>query len=158
MLNEEGFVLFVRKNAIIVLIPRFGLEGTVFFDAKDKSAAALLFDEEVRRAGLLFLEQQRLKVSCLCVQGPSLTVQQHTFRIFDQVKVTISLDDSNIQHQKIRMALVEPEVSAPRPRWAPAHSPSCHNAGLLSDPGRERATSRRGAAGQEGQSGRLTRT
>uniref|UniRef100_A0A8B9JUS1 Protein DIS3 homolog n=1 Tax=Astyanax mexicanus TaxID=7994 RepID=A0A8B9JUS1_ASTMX len=44
-------------------------------------------------------------------QGPTLTVEdQHTFHIFDKVKVTISLDASNIQHQKIRMALVEPVV------------------------------------------------
>lgn len=48
ILNEKGFVLFVRKNAIIVLIPRFGLEGTVFFDTKDKSGPRLVFDEEVR--------------------------------------------------------------------------------------------------------------
>lgn len=47
ILNEEGFVLFVRKNAIIVLIPKFGLEGTVFFDTKDKAAPNLVFDEEV---------------------------------------------------------------------------------------------------------------
>ncbi|MEQ2265238.1 exosome catalytic subunit dis3, partial [Xenotaenia resolanae] len=96
ILNEEGFVLFVRKNAIIVLIPKFGLEGTVFFDSKDKASPNLAFDEE----------------------GPTLKVEQHTFHIFDQVKVTISLDDSNIQHQKIRMALTEPvipgvSVSAP---------------------------------------------
>ncbi|MEQ2256264.1 exosome catalytic subunit dis3, partial [Ilyodon furcidens] len=96
ILNEEGFILFVRKNAIIVLIPKFGLEGTVFFDSKDKASPNLAFDEE----------------------GPTLKVEQHTFHIFDQVKVTISLDDSNIQHQKIRMALTEPvipgvSVSAP---------------------------------------------
>uniref|UniRef100_A0A671TSC4 Protein DIS3 homolog n=1 Tax=Sparus aurata TaxID=8175 RepID=A0A671TSC4_SPAAU len=47
ILNEEGFVLFVRKNAIIVLIPKFGLEGTVFFDTKDKAAPNLVFDEEI---------------------------------------------------------------------------------------------------------------
>ncbi|XP_049591457.1 exosome complex exonuclease RRP44 [Syngnathus scovelli] len=88
ILSEEGFVLFVRKNAIIVLIPKFGLEGTVFFDGKDKCGLNLVFDEEF----------------------PSLTVEQHTFRIFDRVKVTISLDDSNIQHQKIRMALIEPVI------------------------------------------------
>uniref|UniRef100_H3DI20 Exosome complex exonuclease RRP44 n=1 Tax=Tetraodon nigroviridis TaxID=99883 RepID=H3DI20_TETNG len=100
ILNEEGFVLFVRKNAVVVLIPRFGLEGTVFFDTKDKSAPQLVFDEE----------------------GPTLKVEQHTFRIFDRVKVTIRLDDSNIQHQKIRMALVEPEipgVSVPPPDVEP---------------------------------------
>uniref|UniRef100_A0A3Q3E6N2 Protein DIS3 homolog n=1 Tax=Hippocampus comes TaxID=109280 RepID=A0A3Q3E6N2_HIPCM len=47
VLSEEGFVLFVRKNAIIVLIPKFGLEGTVFFDGKDKSGLNLVFDEEI---------------------------------------------------------------------------------------------------------------
>lgn len=47
------------------------------------------------------------------VQGPTLKVEQHTFHIFDRVRVTIRLDDSNIQHQKIRMALVAPEVSPP---------------------------------------------
>lgn len=51
MVDEEGFVLFVRKNALIVLIPRFGLEGSVFFDTKDTSAPQLVFDEEVRGAG-----------------------------------------------------------------------------------------------------------
>lgn len=47
ILNEEGYVLFVRKNAIIVLIPKFGLEGTVFFDSKDKVGTSVVFDEEV---------------------------------------------------------------------------------------------------------------
>lgn len=100
VLNEEGFVLFVRKNAIIVLIPKFGLEGMVFFDTKEKTGPNLVFDEE----------------------GPTLTVQQHTFRIFDKVKVTISLDASNIQHQKIRMALLDPVipgVSAPAEDFEP---------------------------------------
>ncbi|XP_036979240.1 exosome complex exonuclease RRP44 [Acanthopagrus latus] len=100
ILNEEGFILFVRKNAIIVLIPKFGLEGTVFFDTKDKATPKLVFDEEV----------------------PSLKVEEHTFCIFDKVKVTISLDASNIQHQKIRMALIEPVipgVSVPAPDVGP---------------------------------------
>ncbi|KAK3530497.1 hypothetical protein QTP86_027777 [Hemibagrus guttatus] len=89
ILNEEGFILFVRKNAIIILIPKFGLEGTVFFENKDKPGPRLSFDSE----------------------GPTLTVDdQHTFHIFDKVKVTISLDASNIQHQKIRMALLEPVI------------------------------------------------
>lgn len=47
ILNEEGFILFVRKNAIIVLIPKFGLEGTVFFENKDKPSPKLIFNEEV---------------------------------------------------------------------------------------------------------------
>ncbi|XP_061783117.2 exosome complex exonuclease RRP44 isoform X1 [Nerophis lumbriciformis] len=100
ILSEDGFVLMLRKNAIIVLIPKFGLEGTVFFDGKDKRGPSLVFDAE----------------------AASLTVEQHTFHIFDRVKVTISLDDSNIQHQKIRMALTEPVipgVSVPVPDAGP---------------------------------------
>ncbi|KAJ8253393.1 hypothetical protein GJAV_G00212430 [Gymnothorax javanicus] len=89
ILNEDGFILFVRKNAIIILIPKFGLEGTVFFENKDqKNGPNLSFNEE----------------------GPTLTVESHTFSMFDKVKVTVSLDSSNIQHQKIRMALIEPVI------------------------------------------------
>lgn len=100
ILNEEGFILFVRKNAIIILIPKFGLEGTVFFENKDKPSPKMVFNEEV----------------------PTLIVEDHTFNIFDRVRVTISLDASNIQHQKIRMALLEPVipgVSVPPPEPEP---------------------------------------
>uniref|UniRef100_A0A8C4T5F1 DIS3 homolog, exosome endoribonuclease and 3'-5' exoribonuclease n=1 Tax=Erpetoichthys calabaricus TaxID=27687 RepID=A0A8C4T5F1_ERPCA len=89
VVNEEGFVLFVKKNAIVVLIPKFGLEGTVFFDNKDKPNLRVCFDDEI----------------------PTLTVERTIFRVFDKVVVTISLDSSNLQHQKIRMSLVEPVVS-----------------------------------------------
>ncbi|XP_072256312.1 exosome complex exonuclease RRP44 [Pyxicephalus adspersus] len=88
ILNEEGYILFVRKNAIVVLIPKFGLEGTVFFEERDRVKPKLRYNEEI----------------------PSLTVEDTTFYVFDKVKVKISLDASNIQHQKIRMALVEPEI------------------------------------------------
>ncbi|PIO32656.1 hypothetical protein AB205_0102110 [Aquarana catesbeiana] len=88
IVNEEGYILFVRKNAIVVLIPKFGLEGTVFFDDKDRVKPKLLYNDEI----------------------PYLTVENTTFYMFDKVKVKISLDASNIQHQKIRMVLVEPET------------------------------------------------
>ncbi|MGH0162794.1 UNVERIFIED_CONTAM: hypothetical protein FKN15_061556 [Acipenser sinensis] len=88
IINEEGFILFVKKNAIVVLIPKFGLEGTVFFENKDKPNPRLSFKEEI----------------------PTLTVEDTVFRVFDKVKVTISLDASNVQHQKIRMSLVEPVI------------------------------------------------
>ncbi|KAJ8003405.1 hypothetical protein DPEC_G00147980 [Dallia pectoralis] len=88
IMNEEGFILFVRKNAIIILIPKFGLEGTVFFENKNKPSPKLVFNEE----------------------ATTLTVEDHIFNMFDKVKVTISLDASNIQHQKIRMSLVEPVI------------------------------------------------
>lgn len=41
---------------------------------------------------------------------PSLRIEGTVFHVFDKVKVKITLDSSNLQHQKIRMALVEPQV------------------------------------------------
>uniref|UniRef100_A0A8C5SEZ9 Protein DIS3 homolog n=1 Tax=Laticauda laticaudata TaxID=8630 RepID=A0A8C5SEZ9_LATLA len=86
--SEEAYLLFVRKNAIVVLIPKYGLEGTVFFEEKAKANERLVFNDEI----------------------PSLTVEGTTFCTFDKVKVSIVLDSSNIQHQKIRMTLVEPKI------------------------------------------------
>uniref|UniRef100_A0A8C4VIZ7 Exosome complex exonuclease RRP44 n=1 Tax=Gopherus evgoodei TaxID=1825980 RepID=A0A8C4VIZ7_9SAUR len=108
VVNEEAYILFVRKNAIVVLIPKYGLEGTVFFEEKDKPKPNLSYNDEV----------------------PSLTVENTTFYPFDKVKVNVMLDASNIQHQKIRMALVEPKNSTGRSEVisdlnfkAPAHRP-----------------------------------
>lgn len=28
--DEEGYILFVRKNALQILIPKYGLEGTLY--------------------------------------------------------------------------------------------------------------------------------
>ena len=47
--DEQGYVLFVRKNALQVLIPKYGLEGTLFLNAAEKGASSLFtYDEEVR--------------------------------------------------------------------------------------------------------------
>uniref|UniRef100_A0A8C7E4L9 Protein DIS3 homolog n=1 Tax=Naja naja TaxID=35670 RepID=A0A8C7E4L9_NAJNA len=48
--SEEAYILFVRKNAIVVLIPKYGLEGTVFFEEKAKTNERLVFNDEVRLA------------------------------------------------------------------------------------------------------------
>ncbi|KAM6140224.1 exosome complex exonuclease RRP44 isoform 2-T2 [Pterocles gutturalis] len=88
VVNEDAYILFVRKNAVVVLIPKYGLEGTVFFEEKDKPTPRLEYNNEV----------------------PSLTVEDTTLCVFDKVKVNVMLDASNIQHQKIRMVLVEPKI------------------------------------------------
>lgn len=45
-LDEPGYLLFVRKNALQILIPKFGLEGTVYLpDSKD---SPFEYDEQVR--------------------------------------------------------------------------------------------------------------
>ncbi|XP_027700325.1 exosome complex exonuclease RRP44 [Vombatus ursinus] len=88
IVNEEAYILFVRKNAIVVLIPKYGLEGTVFFEEKNKPKPRLAYDEEM----------------------PSLKVEDTEFHVFDKVKVKVTLDSSNLQHQKIRMSLIEPQI------------------------------------------------
>ncbi|XP_015446383.1 exosome complex exonuclease RRP44 isoform X2 [Pteropus alecto] len=88
IVSEEAYILFVRKNAIVVLIPKYGLEGTVFFEEKDKPQPRLTYDDEI----------------------PSLKIEDTVFHIFDKVKVKIMLDSTNLQHQKIRMSLVEPQI------------------------------------------------
>ena len=44
------------------------------------------------------------------LQACTQTVSGHTFHIFDPVTVQVSLDSSNIQHQKLKIQLVEPKV------------------------------------------------
>lgn len=50
--EENGYVLFVRKNALQILIPKFGLEGTIYLSGRKgskthKSDVQFVFDEEV---------------------------------------------------------------------------------------------------------------
>jgi exosome complex exonuclease DIS3/RRP44 len=92
---EEAFVLFVKKNAIQVLIPKFGLESTIFFD----DVKILNGDGGTRRLNVLFSETD-----------PSLTVEGVTFCLFDKLQVGISVERSNIQHSKLRLRLVSPSV------------------------------------------------
>ena len=44
-MTEEAYILFVRKNALQVLIPKYGIEGNIFLrDVTSRSK----FDVEVR--------------------------------------------------------------------------------------------------------------
>ena len=47
VLDEPAYILFIRQNALQILIPKFGLEGTVFLtDGTNKSL--FTYSEEVR--------------------------------------------------------------------------------------------------------------
>ena len=46
VLDEQGYILFVRKNAIQVLIPKYGLEGTVYL-SEDNKPGLFSFNEQV---------------------------------------------------------------------------------------------------------------
>lgn len=88
--DEDGYILFVRKNALQVLIPKYGLEGTLYLNKKgDTSGVKFTYNEEEH----------------------TQTCGDVVFRSFDPVVVQLSLDRSNVQHEKLVFKLVKPEVN-----------------------------------------------
>lgn len=47
MVDENGFILCVRKNALQVLIPKYGLEGTLWLKSDKPDCPEFQFFEEV---------------------------------------------------------------------------------------------------------------
>lgn len=87
--NEDGYILFVRKNALQILIPKYGLEGTLYLSKKgEKSIVNFIHNEEEH----------------------TQTYNDIVFRSFDPVVVQLSLDRSNVQHEKLVFKLVKPEI------------------------------------------------
>lgn len=88
--DEEGYVLFVRKNALQILIPKYGLEGTLYVAPKkgEESKANFVYNDE----------DQTQKCGDIL------------FRPFDPVTVQLSLDRSNLQHEKLVLKLVKPVI------------------------------------------------
>ncbi|KAH3778706.1 exosome complex exonuclease RRP44-like isoform X1 [Dreissena polymorpha] len=87
--DEEGYILFVRKNAVQVLIPKYGLEATLYLNSeKSKKGPPFIFNEEENTQ------------ACAGV----------TLKVFDRIIVQISIDRSNVQHLKLRIQLVEPVI------------------------------------------------
>ena len=87
---EEAFVLFVRHNALHLLIPKYGLESPLFFD--DKSADG----------GKLAMESDDSE--------PSLTVEGVKFRLFDRLVVRVTVQKSSIQQSKLCLSLITPKI------------------------------------------------
>ncbi|EGD81793.1 mitotic control protein dis3 [Salpingoeca rosetta] len=92
-----GYVTRVRKNAVQVLVPTFGVEGPVYFDPIDssKTAPTLKFDAE----------QLTLDVT------PADGGQATTFKVFDEVQVLIQVDESDAQRRRIVLKLMNPAVA-----------------------------------------------
>lgn len=88
--DEEGYILFVRKNALQVLIPKYGLEGILYLsNPTSPNSVTFTYNSE----------------------DQSQTCGNIVFRAFDPIIVQMSLDRSNIQHEKLIFKLVKPEVS-----------------------------------------------
>lgn len=85
--DDEGYVLFVRKNALQILLPKYGLECPLYLSTKDgKSVFTYDEDEQTQSAGDV------------------------VFHAFDPVIVRVCLDSKNIQHEKFVLQLVKPYI------------------------------------------------
>eukprot|EP00088_Acartia_fossae_P011168 TRINITY_DN15618_c0_g1_i4.p1 TRINITY_DN15618_c0_g1~~TRINITY_DN15618_c0_g1_i4.p1 ORF type:complete len:992 (-),score=249.26 TRINITY_DN15618_c0_g1_i4:1-2976(-) len=94
--DETGYILYIRQNAIQVLIPKYGLEGTLFLNKKKRK------DEEVGADTELawhFNEDE-----------PSVTLDGHKLSLFQKLEVQVELDSTDIQHEKLVLSLVKPAI------------------------------------------------
>ncbi|XP_060801952.1 exosome complex exonuclease RRP44 [Amyelois transitella] len=80
---ESAVVLSVKRNALQVLIPKYGLEGPLYLPAD-------MFT---------YNEEEHLQI-CGDV----------TLKTFDELTVRLSLDSTNLQHRKLVFQLVKPHV------------------------------------------------
>ncbi|XP_018332640.1 exosome complex exonuclease RRP44 [Agrilus planipennis] len=85
--DEEAYILSVRKNALQILIPRYGLESTLYLSQKGKKS---IFEYNE--------EDQTQKY------------EDVVFHAFDPVIVRLALDSNNIQREKLVLQLVFPVV------------------------------------------------
>lgn len=90
--QEAGYILFVRKNALQILIPKFGLEGTIYLSGKNGAAA---------KSDIQFV---------FCEDDHTQHYKDIIFRAFDPVTIRLSLDATNVQREKLVFELVEPYI------------------------------------------------
>ncbi|XP_071531275.1 exosome complex exonuclease RRP44 [Panulirus ornatus] len=109
----DAYVLFLHKNAIQVLIPTVGQQLTLYLDKKEKktkdegklrkrdtkkSAEAMEVDKEPTPE--FEFNEQELYVKCGNV----------VIRPFDHLRVQVSIDASDVQHQRVVCKLVHPFI------------------------------------------------
>ncbi|XP_047503136.1 exosome complex exonuclease RRP44 [Pieris napi] len=80
---ESAVVLAVKRNALQVLIPKYGLEGPLYLPS-DK---------------FIYNEEEHVQI-CNGV----------VLRTFDEIVVRLSLDSTNLQHRKLVFQLVKPVI------------------------------------------------
>ncbi|XP_065222316.1 exosome complex exonuclease RRP44 [Planococcus citri] len=88
--DEEGYILYVKKNALQILIPKYGLEGTLYLTPPKgvEQEVTFTYNDE----------------------NHTQTYKDIVFHMFDPVTVQLSLDRSNVQHEKLVFKLVKPYI------------------------------------------------
>eukprot|EP01134_Creolimax_fragrantissima_P000116 CFRG0116T1 len=94
VVEEDGYVIRVKDNALIVIVPKYGFESVLYFDkAEEEGALVKEYAEEKQALTLTTADGKPFK-----------------FHMFDRLKVQIHIDNSNEQHKKLVMQLVEPSI------------------------------------------------
>ncbi|KAG0328695.1 exosome catalytic subunit dis3 [Podila horticola] len=111
--EEEGYVIRILKNAFIVLVPKYGIEGIVYASAK----VAKVEGETTAAAPQAILvynpETDSLQSTEPLAEGEAPKVQ---VQLFQKVVVQISIDDDlkgggeGGMRQKLKMDLVKPYI------------------------------------------------
>lgn len=89
--------MFVRKNALQVLIPKYGLEGTLYLKSDKEGKDGL---ERTKSEVVFTFSEEDYTQRCGNV----------VFHSFDPVTVRLSLDSTNVQHEKLVFRLVKPHI------------------------------------------------
>jgi len=84
---EDAYIIKVRENGIVVLVPRYGIEGIVYTSERDKPNP-FSFDKKLDT-----------------LSAPGLTL-----RTFDKLRVRVSVDSSKPHRPKLNLAVVEPKL------------------------------------------------
>eukprot|EP00039_Didymoeca_costata_P030881 m.31903 g.31903 ORF g.31903 m.31903 type:complete len:951 (-) comp8358_c0_seq3:35-2887(-) len=87
-IDTDAYILRVCKNAVTVLVPKYGIEGPVYLEQKaTESKKPIAYNEK----------------------NNSVSVGSVSFRVFDKLIVQVRVEEF-LQNAKIRLALVSPHV------------------------------------------------
>uniref|UniRef100_A0A182KC56 Protein DIS3 homolog n=1 Tax=Anopheles christyi TaxID=43041 RepID=A0A182KC56_9DIPT len=90
--DEQAYILFIRKNALQILVPKYGFEGTIYVTGRN--------NEEIKTGVRFVYDEEQQTQRCGTI----------VFRAFDPVVVRLSLDSTNVQHEKLVFELVKPYI------------------------------------------------
>jgi len=86
---EDAYIIRVKANGFIVLVPRYGIEGIVYVaEKKKKTSSHFIFNETLQ----------------------TLRMKDVTFKVFDRVKTKIYVDKSNPHRPQLKLECVDPPL------------------------------------------------
>eukprot|EP00049_Salpingoeca_infusionum_P001523 m.48938 g.48938 ORF g.48938 m.48938 type:complete len:1097 (-) comp11071_c0_seq2:2033-5323(-) len=126
----RGYITRVRKNAVQVLVPHFGLEGPIYFEAAsalnddngdDDFASAASTGSKSKEAAKKRKQQKKSKVAGQAAVDLEYNAADFTLtvasggvseklQVFDELIVRIEVDETDFQRRKIVIRLCSPAI------------------------------------------------